>query len=96
MTATYSYLKQGLVNSLPQNPLVTHETDWVRLRDAHFLNRTLRCSPLPLQIRYCASHARHACTAAATSFSRVLVHSFRGPGLCWLAPGALACECCIW
>lgn len=42
MSATYSYLRQSLISSLPQNPLITHETDWARLRDPHFLNRTLR------------------------------------------------------
>jgi acyl-CoA oxidase len=42
VTATYSYLKQLLSSSVPQNPLVTHETDWARLRDTAFLDRTLR------------------------------------------------------
>ena len=42
VTATYAYLKQLLSSSLPQNPLVTHETDWARLRDPAFLDRTLR------------------------------------------------------
>ena len=42
MSATYSYLTQFLSSSLPQNPLVTHETDFSRLRDSAFLDRTLR------------------------------------------------------
>jgi hypothetical protein len=47
VTATYAYLKQVLSNNLPQNPLVTHETDWNRLRDPHFLDSTLRCAAWP-------------------------------------------------
>jgi acyl-CoA oxidase len=42
VSATYSYLTQILASSLPQNPLVTHETDFARLRDPAFLEKTLR------------------------------------------------------
>ena len=45
VSATYTYLKQVVSNSLPANPLVTHETDWNRLRDPSFLDATLKCGP---------------------------------------------------
>jgi acyl-CoA oxidase len=40
--ATWSYLKQWAYDQLPPNPLVTHETDPVHLRDPGFLSRALR------------------------------------------------------
>lgn len=63
VTATYSYMRQVLVSSLPQNPLVTHETDWERLRDPHFLNRTLRYAPRPPPL-CCVLGPLAACGAA--------------------------------
>ena len=45
VSATYTYLKQVVSNNLPANPLVTHETDWNRLRDPSFLDATLKCVP---------------------------------------------------
>lgn len=45
VSATYTYLKQLFANNLPANPLVTHETDWNRLRNPSFLDATLRYNP---------------------------------------------------
>jgi len=42
LAATWSYLKQVAVDSLPPNPLVTHDTDPAHLRDPAFLMRALR------------------------------------------------------
>ena len=42
IAATWSYLKQMAVDSLPPNPLVTHDTDPAHLRDPAFLTRALR------------------------------------------------------
>jgi len=42
VAATWSYLKQVAVDSLPPNPLVTHDTDPAHLRDPAFLTRALR------------------------------------------------------
>ncbi|KAL4859226.1 Acyl-coenzyme A oxidase [Chlorella vulgaris] len=42
LAATWSYLKIWAQDSLPANPLVTHETDVTHLRDPAFLLRALR------------------------------------------------------
>ncbi|KAK9822656.1 hypothetical protein WJX81_004971 [Elliptochloris bilobata] len=42
VAATYRYLRQWAADSLPANPLVTHETDARHLRDPAFLIRALR------------------------------------------------------
>ncbi len=43
VTATYRYLRQWAAESLPPNPLVSHETSVRHLRDPAFLVRALRC-----------------------------------------------------
>jgi hypothetical protein len=42
VTATYRYLRQWAAESLPPNPLVSHETSVRHLRDPAFLVRALR------------------------------------------------------
>ena len=42
VTATYTYLKYLLRDTLPNNPLVSHETAPEKLRDPAFLARALR------------------------------------------------------
>ena len=42
MTATYRYLRQWAADSLPPNPLVSHDTSPRHLRDPAFLTRALR------------------------------------------------------
>ena len=42
VTATYRYLRQWAADSLPPNPLVSHETSNRHLRDPAFLIRALR------------------------------------------------------
>lgn len=42
VTVTYTYLRHLVRDSLPANPLTTHETDPAKLRDPAFLDRALR------------------------------------------------------
>ncbi|KAK9811518.1 hypothetical protein WJX72_005162 [[Myrmecia] bisecta] len=42
ISATYNYLRQWAADTLPPNPLVSHETDMRHLRDPAFLVRSLR------------------------------------------------------
>ena len=42
ITATYRYLRHWAADSLPPNPLVSHETSNRHLRDPAFLIRALR------------------------------------------------------
>lgn len=55
VTATYRYLRQWAADSLPPNPLVSHDTSPRHLRDPAFLIRALRQASLP------SSHANAAC-----------------------------------
>ncbi len=41
LTATYHYLRAALMGALPNNPLVTHDTDVRHLRDPAFLAKAL-------------------------------------------------------
>ena len=41
ITSSYAFLKTMLLGALPNNPLVTHETDVKHLRDPVYLTRTL-------------------------------------------------------
>ena len=45
VTATYRYLRQWAADSLPPNPLVSHDTSPRHLRDPAFLIRALRYHP---------------------------------------------------
>ena len=54
VTATYRYLRQWAADSLPPNPLVSHDTSPRHLRDPAFLIRALRQASLP------SSHANAA------------------------------------
>ena len=47
VTATYRYLRQWAADSLPPNPLVSHDTSARHLRDPAFLTRALRSSSGP-------------------------------------------------
>ena len=42
--ATWTYLRQTALDSLPPNPLVSHDTEARHLRDPAFLVRMMRCA----------------------------------------------------
>ena len=55
--ATWGYLRQMARDSLPPNPLVSHDTQPSHLRDPAFLVKTLRCATPanPLMYTFCAA-----------------------------------------
>lgn len=64
--STYSFLKQIVLGSLPNNPLVTHETDVRHLRNPSFLAAALEYRwdaggiVVALQLSSGRGHARHS------------------------------------
>jgi hypothetical protein len=42
LSSSYAYLKQLLLSQLPNNPIITHETDAKHLRDPAFLGAALK------------------------------------------------------
>jgi hypothetical protein len=42
LSSSYNYLKQLLLSQLPNNPIITHETDAKHLRDPAFLGAALK------------------------------------------------------
>jgi hypothetical protein len=42
LSSSYNYLKQLMMSQLPNNPIITHETDAKHLRDPAFLGAALK------------------------------------------------------